>query len=129
MDQNLITIVAEDKIISKENRPIFSAMAIKFEEDLFENIDLTSMELFIKYRELTESASLWQKFLQHKPIKEYIQGFVNEKAKKAANSAMVNTMKASDAVRVADYISKNEVVEDNSNIVVMLLPQKASWEG
>jgi len=129
LDQNLITIIAEDKIISKDNRPIFSAMAVKFEEDLFENIDLTSMELFIKYRELTESASLWQKFLQHKPVKEYIQGFLNEKAKKAANMSMVNPMKASEAVKVAEHLSKNEIVEDNSNIVVMLMPQKASWEG
>lgn len=129
MATNLISIIAEDKIISKENRPTFSAMAVKFEEDLFDNIDLTSMELFQKYRELTESASLWQKFLNHKPVKEYIQGFVNEKAKKAANTAMANPLKASDAVRVADYIAKNEVVEDNSNIVVMLMPQKASWEG
>ena len=129
MDQNLITIIAEDKIISKDNRPIFSAMAVKFEEDLFENIDLTSMELFIKYRELTESASLWQKFLQHKPVKEYIQGFLNEKAKKAANMMMSNPMKAAEAVKVAEHLSKNEIVEDNSNIVVMLMPQKASWEG
>lgn len=127
MAKNLITTIGEDKIISRENKPIFSAMAVKFEEDLFENIDLTSMELFQKYREITESASLWQKFLAHKPVKDYIQSFVNEKASKAARLSMVNPMKASEAVKVADYIAKNEVKEDNSSIVVMLMPQKSSW--
>jgi hypothetical protein len=125
--KNLITTIGEDKVISRENKPIFSAMAVKFEEDLFENIDLTSMELFQKYREITESASLWQKFLAHKPVKDYIQSFVNEKASKAARLSMVNPMKASEAVKVADYIAKNEVKEDNSSIVVMLMPQKSSW--
>jgi hypothetical protein len=128
MASNLIGIIADDKVIAKENRMIFSAMAIKFEEDLFENIDLTSMELFHKYRDITEAASLWQKFLGHKPVKDYIQGFVNEKAKKAANMSMVNPMKAADAVRVAEHIAKQEIVEDNSNIVVMLMPQKSTWE-
>lgn len=127
MAKNLITTIGEDKVISRENKPIFSAMAVKFEEDLFENIDLTSMELFQKYREITESASLWQKFLAHKPVKDYIQSFVNEKASKAARLSMVNPMKASEAVKVADYIAKNEVKEDNSSIVVMLMPQKSSW--
>lgn len=127
MAKNLITTIGEDKLISRENKPIFSAMAVKFEEDLFENIDLTSMELFQKYREITESASLWQKFLAHKPVKDYIQSFVNEKASKAARLSMVNPMKASEAVKVADYIAKNEVKEDNSSIVVMLMPQKSSW--
>ncbi len=129
MASNLIAIVAEDKIINKTNRPIFSAMAVKFEEDLFENIDLTSMELFTKYREITESPSLWQRFLNHKPIREYIQGFLNEKARKAANMSMVNPMKASDAVKVSEHLAKNEIVEDNTSIVVMLMPQKASWDG
>lgn len=102
-------------------------MAVKFEEDLFENIDLTSMELYTKYKEITEVPSLWQKFLGHKPVKEYIQGFVNEKARKAANMSMVNPMKASEAVKVSEHLAKNEISEDNSNIVVMLMPQKSSW--
>lgn len=127
MAKNLITIIGEDKVIKSEDRYIFSAMAVKFEEDLFENIDLTSMELYNKYREITESPSMWQKFLKHRPVREYIQAFIDEKASKAANLSMVNKMKPNEAVKVAEHLSKNEIREDNSNIVVMLMPQKRSW--
>ena len=43
--------------------------------------------------------------------------------------SMVNPMKASDAVKVSEHLAKNEIVEDNTSIVVMLMPQKASWDG
>lgn len=127
MAQNLIGIIAEDKVIAKKDRPVFSAMAVKFEEDLFENIDLTSMELYNKYREITESPGLWQKFLKHKPVQDYIQSFADEKAQKSASLSMQGLMKPNEAVKVAEFISKKEIKEDNSHIVVMLMPQKSSW--
>jgi hypothetical protein len=127
---NLIGIIAEDKVLGKGDRDeqgVYKAMAVVMEEDLFTNIDLTSMELFKKYRHITDSPSHWQRFLNHKPIKDYIAGFLNEKAEKAAKLAMTGGLKASEAVKVVEHISKNQVKEDNSNIVVVFMPQKLNW--
>lgn len=127
MAKNLVDIIHEDKLLKGKKKTLFSTMAVEFEANLFENIDKTSMELFADYRHVTESPSDWQKFLRHKPVEDYIRSFRDEKIAKAATESMTKGMRASEAVKVSEHLEKHKVKEDNSNIVVMLMPQKSSW--
>ena len=119
-------IITNDESLRKtpDKYMLFKNLAAIYEKDLKDNLERTSFDLYEQYTDLVDTPAAWADFLQYKPVKDFIQRFFNEKAEQVANKQLANVdMKASDAIKVKQHVEATKVKEDNSNIVVMLLPQ------
>lgn len=107
----------------KEKRLLYKSFAVMFAEDMINNLDLTSIELDDKYK--TENPVNWRKFLNHPSIKKFIDGFLNERAEKAAMRQIgEGSTRAVEALKIKEMVDSKQDKEDNSNVVVVFLPQK-----
>lgn len=124
-DSELEQIIMEDGSLAKsgQKRNLFKSYAALFSEDLLLNLYLTSIELDDKY--LTDDPVSWRKFLNHTSVKKFVDGFLNEKAEKEAMKTLgLGTAKSNEALKVKEMVDSKRKTEDNSNIVVVFLPQK-----
>lgn len=113
----------EQLMEDSERRKLFFGYATLFDSDLEDNLHLTSIELNSKYN--TNNPSLWRIFLRHPLVKAYIDGFLSERAEKTADMALgVAEFKPKEALAVKEQMSLKNKGEDNSNILVVFLPQK-----
>lgn len=107
----------------KEKKLLFKSFAIMFSEDMINNLDLTSIELDDKYK--TENPVSWRKFLNHPSVKKFVDGFLNERAEKAAMRQIgEGSTRAVEALKIKEMVDRNQDKDDNSNVVVVFLPQK-----
>jgi hypothetical protein len=121
----LAEILKKDQVLMEdsEKRVLFSSYANLFDSELLENLHLTSIELNAKYN--TSNPSSWRLFLRHPLVKNYIDGFLSERAEKTADMALgMAEFKPKDAMAVKEQMSLKNKGEDNSNIIVVFLPQK-----
>jgi hypothetical protein len=127
-DNELINLIMADKQLKDDpdRRQLYITYAGLFSSELVENIDLTSLELDDKYK--TGNPSSWQKFLKHNVVKRFIDGFVDERSERNANKAIGVDVKTSDALKIKEQLEKKNNADDNSNIVVMFLPQKEYFD-
>lgn len=118
-------IVLEDGSLKedKQKRMLYRSLAVMFSQDLVANLDLTSIELDEKYQ--TGSPLDWRKFLNHSSVKKFIDSFLNERAEKAAMKTIgIGSAKASESLKIKEMVDSKKEKEDNSNVVVVFLPQK-----
>lgn len=118
-------IIVEDGSLKddKDKKMLFKSLAVMFSGDLVENLDLTSIELDEKYG--TSNPVGWRKFLNHSSVKRFVDSFLNERAEKAAMKQIGGgSSKASEALKIKEMVDSKTYKEDNSNIVVVFLPQK-----
>lgn len=127
-DNELINLIMADKQLKDDpdRRQLYITYAGLFSSELVENIDLTSLELDDKYK--TSNPSSWQKFLKFNIVKKFIDGFVDERSERNANKAIGVDAKTSDALKIKEQLEKKNNADDNSNIVVMFLPQKEYFD-
>ena len=125
LDENeLSKLLLADKQL-KENtdlRQLYLTYSGLFVSNLNENLDKTSLELDEEYQ--TRNPSSWQKFLRYPVVKKFIDGFIDERSERSANKAIGTDMKARDAIKVKEQVEQKQKGDDNSNILVMFLPQK-----
>lgn len=106
-----------------DKRMLYTSYANLFDSDLIENLHLTSIELNDKYN--TSNPSSWRGFLRHPIVKRYIDGFLDERAEKSADVSLgAAEFKPKDALKIKENMSLKNQGEDNSNILVVFLPQK-----
>jgi hypothetical protein len=119
-------IILEDGSLKEdqEKRMHFKSLAVIYSQDLVANLDLTSIDLDEKYN--TNDPVSWRKFLNHSSVKKFVDGFLNERAEKAAmkNISEGTNTKASDSLKIKQMVDNKMDKEDNSKIVVFFLPQK-----
>lgn len=118
-------LILEDGSLKEDNkkRLLYKSYAVMFSEDLINNLDLTSIELDEKYR--TDNPVSWRKFLNHSSVKKFIDGFLNERAEKAAMKTIgEGSTKASESLKIMERVDSRQDKEDNSNMIVVFLPQK-----
>lgn len=107
----------------KEKKQLFKTYAVLFSQDFVVNLDLTSIELDEKY--LTNNPVSWRKFLNHTSIRKFIGSFQMEKAEKQADLTLAaGTAKTNEALKVKQMVDSKKRGDDNSNLVVVFLPQK-----
>jgi hypothetical protein len=125
VSEDLIELIKNEKQVQndEEKRQLYITYAGLFTSDLSENLYLTSIELDEKYG--TKNANSWLRFLKLISVRLFIDGFVLEKQKQVANKATVEgTINTGQAIKLREQIDKKDIGDDNSNIVVMFLPQK-----
>lgn len=108
----------------KEKYMLFKSMATLYEGDLKNNLNADSFDLQQKYDELEIGPSEWVDFLSYPTVAQFVQKFQNEQMRTAASNKLKEIDKTSDALKLKEYVDKQEVKEDNSNIIVMFLPQR-----
>ena len=114
----------DDKL--QENQEQFmkyKSYAFIFEQDLSENINRTSIELAEAYPEVASPVA-WQKFLNYPIVKKFRNAFLDEEQLKTANEQLKTGKASASSLKVKENIMSKNNEDDNSNIVVMFLPQK-----
>lgn len=108
----------------KKLRMKYLTYADYFDQDLNENLELTSIELDEKYK--TEDVTGWRKFLKNNTVRNYVNDFLDEISEKQARKTLSGQVEhARDAIKLKESIDANYKGDDNSNIVVWFLPQKS----
>lgn len=118
-------IIVNDGSLEKDpkKKMLFKSYAVMFSDDLVANLDLTSIELDEKY--MTDNPVSWRRFLNHPSVKRFVDGFLNERAEKQAMKQMgEGYQKTTDALKVKEMVDSKKEKNDNSNIVVVFMPQK-----
>ena len=125
----LVEILKKDKNLAndKQKQGLFLSYANLFDNELIENLKMTSIQLDAKY--LTGDPSSWLKFLKYPIVKRYIDNYLDEEAEKQAQLVLSQDAgKTRDAIQIQKAIKERQKGQDNSNIVVVFMPQKSYVE-
>ena len=107
-----------------DKRMAFIAMASFYLEDFAENMYKTSIELYEKIP--FYSMDSWREFLNYPIVRKYIKSFKDEKINIIADQGLAEGDKS--AVSIKKAIQEGGPQVNNSNIVLIRLPEKIDWE-
>lgn len=100
------------------------SMATMFLEDFSENMYKTSIEMNSKIPFYTIDA--WKDFLNYPVVRKYIKSFRDEKINMVADQGLAEGDKS--AVSIKKAIQDGGPSVNNSNIVLIRLPEKVEWD-
>ncbi len=122
-EKQLIRLIHEDTKLNSEEKMMYAAMADLFLQDLKDNLNKTSIELNEKYIDMTIDE--WREFLTVPVIRKYIQGFKDEQISTMADTGLMKGDK--DAVGIKKVMAAQGPIVNNSNIVLIRLPDKVDF--
>ena len=126
VENELIKSIKKDEKLS-ENPDLkieMISMATMFLEDFSENMYKTSIEMNSKIPFYTIDA--WKNFLNYPPVRKYIKSFRDEKINMMADQGLAEGDKS--AVSIKKAMQEGGPSVNNSNIVLIRLPEKVEWE-
>ena len=100
------------------------SMATMFLEDFSENMYKTSIEMNSKFPFYTIDA--WKDFLNYPSVRKYIKSFRDEKINMMADQGLAEGDKG--AVSIKKAMQEGGPSVNNSNIVLIRLPEKVEWD-
>lgn len=107
-----------------DKRMAFIAMASFYLEDFAENMYKTSIELYEKIP--FYSMDSWREFLNYPIVRKYIKSFKDEKINIIADQGLAEGDKS--AVSIKKAMQEGGPQVNNSNIVLIRVPEKIDWE-
>ena len=126
VENELIKSIKKDEKLS-ENPDLkieMISMATMFLEDFSENMYKTSIEMNSKIPFYTIDA--WKDFLNYPSVRKYIKSFRDEKINMMADQGLAEGDKSAVSIKKAMQDGGPQV--NNSNIVLIRLPEKVEWE-
>ena len=126
VENELIKSIKKDEKLS-ENPDLkieMISMATMFLEDFSENMYKTSIEMNSKIPFYTIDA--WKDFLNYPVVRKYIKSFRDEKINMVADQGLAEGDKS--AVSIKKAIQDGGPQVNNSNIVLIRLPEKVEWD-
>lgn len=125
-ENKLITLLKNDEKLKEdpEYRMGMISMASMFLEDLSDNIYKTSIEMNLKIPYF--SVDTWKDFLNYPVVRKYIKSFRDEKINMVADQGLAEGDKS--AVSIKKAMQEGGPSVNNSNIVLIRLPEKVEWE-
>lgn len=126
VENELIKSIKKDEKLS-ENPDLkieMISMATMFLEDFSENMYKTSIEMNSKVPFYTIDA--WKDFLNYPLVRKYIKSFRDEKINMMADQGLAEGDKS--AVSIKKAMQEGGPSVNNSNIVLIRLPEKVEWE-
>lgn len=126
VENELIKSIKKDEKLS-ENPDLkieMISMATMFLEDFSENMYKTSIEMNSKVPFYTIDA--WKDFLNYPVVRKYIKSFRDEKINMMADQSLAEGDKS--AVSIKKAMQEGGPQVNNSNIVLIRLPEKREWE-
>lgn len=122
-ESQLITAIKEDKKLDNDIRLEYLSMANIFLKDLKNNLNKTSLEL---EEDTPLGVDIWREFLNYPVVRKYIQSFKDEQITGIADAGLMKGDK--DAVNIKKVMQDRGPVVNNSNIVLIRLPEKKVFE-
>lgn len=122
-ESQLITAIKEDKKLDNETRLEYLSMANIFLKDLKANLNKTSLEM---EEDTALGVDIWRDFLNYPVVRKYIQSFKDEQITGIADAGLMKGDK--DAVNIKKVMQDRGPVVNNSNIVLIRLPEKKVFE-
>ena len=107
-----------------DKRMAFIAMASFYLEDFAENMYKTSIELYEKIP--FYSMDSWREFLNYPIVRKYIKSFKDEKINIIADQGLAEGDKS--AVSIKKAIQEGGPQVNNSNLILIRVPEKIDWE-
>ena len=118
-ESKLILGLKKDAKLDKETKSEYLSIATIFLEKFSENINKTSIEL---NKEIPLGVDTWKDFLNYPIVRQYIQSFKDEEINLRADKELMQGNK--DAVNIKKVMQNSGPAVNNSNIVLIRLPEK-----
>lgn len=122
-ESKLLSTIREDTKIDDELRQEFMGMARIFLEELKENLSRTSIELDEIYG---NGIDLWREFLNHAPIRKYLQSLKDEQLQGQIDQGLMSGEK--NVIGLKKVMDEKGPTTNNSNIILIRLPEKVDYE-
>ena len=122
-ESKLLELIMADSKLESEQKMMYLSYANLYLEDFAINIGLTSIELDEKY---PASIDEWKEFLEYPVVRQYIQSFKDERISKVADAGLMKGEK--DAIGIKKVMQQNGPAINNSNIVLIRVPEKVDFE-
>ena len=122
-ESKLLELIRADSKLESEQKMMYLSYANLYLEDFAVNIGLTSIELDEKY---PASIDEWKEFLEYPVVRQYIQSFKDERISKVADAGLMKGEK--DAIGIKKVMQQNGPAINNSNIVLIRVPEKVDFE-
>ena len=125
-ESKLIEALKNDEKLKEEPdyRMAMISQATMFLEDFANNMYLTSIEMHAKIPYFSIDA--WKDFLNYPIVRKYVKSFKDEKINIAAEQGLAEGDKGALGIKKAMDSSGPSV--NNSNIVLIRLPEKKVWD-
>jgi hypothetical protein len=122
-ESRLIELIKADTKLDSDKRMEYISMAYLYLDEFAENLRLTSIELNEKH---PSSIDTWKEFLEYPVVRQYIQSFRDEAISKIADTGLMKGEK--DAIGIKKVMQQNGPAINNSNIVLIRVPEKVDFE-
>lgn len=118
-ESKLIEGLRKDTKLDKETKSEYISIASIFLENFADNINKTSLDL---NKEIPIGVDTWKDFLNYPIVRQYIQSFKDEQINLKADAELMQGNK--DAVNIKKVMQNSGPAVNNSNIVLIRLPEK-----
>lgn len=122
-NRELIKLIHNDKKLDRDLKMTYASMANLFLDDFKDNLNLTSIDLNEKYKEI--SIDLWKDFLTVPVVNKYIQSFKVEQMSVRADEGLMSGNK--DAVSLKKAIESKGPIVNNTNLILIRVPEKVDF--
>lgn len=122
-DDVLVSLIKNDTKLDRDQKMSYVSMAHLFLEKFDENIDKTSIEI---NRDIPLGIDTWREFLNYPVVRKYIQSFKDEQIMQVADKGLMTGDK--NAIGIKKVMQSNGPAINNSNIVLVRVPEKVDWD-
>ena len=123
VESKLLTALKEDTKLDRETKMAYISMANLFLMKFEENLNKTSIDL---NNDNPLGVDNWKDFLNYPVVRSYIKSFRDEQIMKVADKGLMIGDK--NAVSIKKAMDNNGVNINNSQIVLIRLPEKMEFE-
>lgn len=122
-NNQLIEMIQGDEKLSSEERMSYVSLANLFLEKFDEYINYTSLEM---NKHIPLGVDTWRDFLNYPIVRKYIQSFKDEQISSIADKGLMEGDK--NAVGIKKVVQERGPVINNSNIILIRLPEKEEFD-
>lgn len=112
-----------DTKLDKETKMEYLSMANLFLQNFDKYINYTSIDM---NKEIPLGIDTWKEFLNYPVVRKYIKSFKDEQIEKIADTGLMQGDKS--AVSIKKVMQESGPAVNNSNIVLIRLPEKLDWD-
>lgn len=123
VESKLLTALKEDTKLDRDEKMAYISMANLFLMKFEENLNKTSIEL---NNDNPLGVDNWKDFLNYPVVRSYIKSFRDEQIMQVADKGLMTGDK--NAVSIKKVMDNNGVNINNSQIVLIRLPEKMEFE-
>lgn len=122
-ENQLLVRLREDEKLDKTTKMSYISIANIYLDNFDENINKTSIDM---NKEYPLGIDTWKDFLNYPIVRQYIQSFRDEQISQIADKGLMEGDK--DAVSIKKVMQDKGPTINNSNIVVIRLPERRDFD-